>query len=313
MAVRQLVDDATSGVRSVARRCVIAAQPKTNLEVVRTLLAERGIEATATYERPWMGARPIDTVMAMIDSADLVIAVLDDPGSSTNLGFELGYAFARDKKIMVLLPPDSRSVPSDLAWTHHIRANPSDTEGIAFNLDALLAAPEPKRRPYIPERPETYPIGDGADALLDRLSEALQERDPAAVEQIVADALHAGGVTRISVVAEQGPDDSGFDFGIWSDDLESSVGNPLPITVKLQISAWREVKLLVERMTSLTKTRSVDWALLLYGDGPALWDPTLEAQPPVLVYGIRDLVERLRDESFATVISSLRDQAIRAG
>lgn len=313
MAVRQLTDDAQRNRPANARRCFIAAHPKTNLDTIRAILAERGIEATASYERPWIGARPIDTIMVLIDKADLVIAVLDDPASSTDLGFEIGYAFARDKKIMVLLPPDSRSVPSDLAWTHHIWVNPSDTEGIAYNLDALLAAPEPKRNPHIPERPETHPIGDLADALLERLSEALQEHDPSAVEQIVADALRASGVKRISAVDEQGTRDSGFDLGIWSDDLESSVGNPLPVTVKLRISAWREVRILVERTASLTQKRSADWALLLYGDGPSQWDPTLEAEAPVLIYGVRDLVERLRGESFAAVISSLRDRAIRAG
>jgi hypothetical protein len=311
MAVRQLANDAGSDRPTKARRCFIAAHPKTNLDTIRAILAERGIEATASYERPWIGARPIDTVMVLIDRADLVIAVLEDPAASTDLGFEIGYAFARDKKIMVLLPPDSRSVPSDLTWTHHIRANAGDTEGIAYNLDALLVAPEPRRHPHIPESPETYPIGDLADSLLDRLSEALKERDPSAVEQIVADALRASGVKQISVVAERGSRDSGFDLGIWSDDLESSVGNPLPITVKLRVSAWRDMKILIERIASLTRERSVDWALLLYGDGPPQWDPTLEAEAPVLIYRVRDLVERLRGESFAVVISSLRDQAIR--
>src|SRR5687767_5017101 len=150
MAVRQLEGDSQVERSPGARRCFIAAHPKTNLDTIRAILAERGIEATASYERPWIGARPIDTVMALIDNADVVIAVLDDPESSTNLGFELGYAFARDKKILIILPRDARSIPSEIASMHHIRANPGDAEGIAYNLDAQLAAPDPKRRPYIP-------------------------------------------------------------------------------------------------------------------------------------------------------------------
>src|SRR4051794_21657126 len=181
MAVRHVANDAQSEQSPRARRCFIAAHPKTNLDTIRALLAERGIEATASYERPWIGARPIDTVMALIEQADLVIGVLDDPASSTNLGFELGYAFARDKKIMVLLPRDSRSVPSDLAWTYHIRANPTDVEGISFNLDVLLGAPQPQRQPYIPEKPETHPIGDQADLLLERLATAQAQADLTAV------------------------------------------------------------------------------------------------------------------------------------
>ena len=312
MAVRQLAADQPSEPGSRARRCFIAANPKTNLETIRALLAERGIEATASYERPWIGARPIDTIMALIDRADLVIGVLDDPASNTNLGFELGYAFARDKKIMVLLPRDARTVPTDLAWTHHIRANPEDAEGIAYNIDALLASPEPRRQPYIPEEPETRPIGEMAEPLLERLSEALREHDSLAVERIVLDAIRSSGVERVSAGTLTSPD-SGFDLGIWSHDLESSVGNPLLVSVKLRISAWRQVRTLVEQVASLARLRSVDWVLLLVGDGPPEWDPTLEGEEPVLICGIRELVERLRSESFAAVIGSLRDKAIRAG
>src|SRR4051794_5498365 len=122
MAVREIAGDEQSEHSPRAKRCFIAAHPRTNLDTIRALLAERGFEATASYERPWTGARPIDTIMTLIDRADLVIGVLDDPAGSTNLGFELGYAFARDKKIMALLPPDSRAVPPDLAWTHQIQA-----------------------------------------------------------------------------------------------------------------------------------------------------------------------------------------------
>ena len=74
--------------------------------------------------------------------------------------------------------------------------------------------------------------------------------------------------------------------------------------MKLRVSAWRDMKTLIERIASLTRERSVDWALLLCGEGPPQWDPALEAEAPVLIYGVRDLVERLRCESFAVVISS---------
>src|SRR3954447_20339187 len=106
MAVRQIADDAQSEPTPRARRCFIAAHPTTNLETIRALLAERGIEATASYERPWIGARPFDTVMALIEAADLIVAILDDITTGANLLIELGYAIARDKKIMVILPRD---------------------------------------------------------------------------------------------------------------------------------------------------------------------------------------------------------------
>jgi hypothetical protein len=313
MAVRHLTDDAQPDRSTVARRCFIAAHPKTNLDTIRAILAERGIEATASYERPWIGARPLDTVMALIEAADLIVGVLDAPSMDANLLIELGYAIARDKKIMVILPRNSRSVPSDLVSTLYVRANPTDVEAIAYNLDALLAAPAPQRRPYIPAKPETYPIGSQADGLLSRLSVALQTADARELEAIVVDAMRASGVRTVTSTSERSSPDSGFDLGIWSDDLESSVSNPLLIELKLRITSRRDMSIVRDQVASHARARSVDWALILYGEGPPHWDDDSEIESPVLVYRIGDLIERLRRESFALVISSLRDRAIRAG
>jgi nucleoside 2-deoxyribosyltransferase len=307
MAVRQLDDDPQTERSPVGRRCFIAAHPRTNLDTIRAILAERGIEATASYERPWIGARPIDTVMALIDGADLVIGVLDDPSSSTNLGFELGYAFARDKKIMVLLPQDSRTVPSDLAWTHHIRLNPTDSEGIAYNLDAILTGPMPNRQPHIPPAANTHGIGDAADEITERLTVALDEHDGVAFEQIVMDALRASGVAIVKSAGDPPNGHPGPSLGIWSDDLESSVGNPLLIELKMSISSRADLARLRPHVSSYLRARSVEWGLVVYADGP----PWLESVPPVLFLRVAELLSRLRDEGFAEILSDLYGQAIR--
>jgi len=312
MAIRQLEGDPPAERSPGARRCFIAANPATNLDTIRAILAERGIESTASYERPWIGARPLDTVMALIEDSDLMIAVLDDPSTNANLLIEVGYGLARDKKIMVILPRDNRSVPSDLVSTLYIRANPTDVEAITYNLDALLAGPAPKRRPYIPDKVETHPIGATADELLERLSETLQNADGTSLEGIVTDAMRASGVSMITSTSERRSLDGGFDLGIWSDDLESSVSNPLLIDLKLRIASRRDMNVVRDQVASFARARSVDWALILYGEGPPNWDDDVELAPPVLIYRIADLLERLRTESFAVVVSSLRDRAIRA-
>jgi hypothetical protein len=240
-----------------------------------------------------------------------MIAVLDDPSTSANLLIELGYALAHDKKIMVILPRDGGTVPSDLVSTLYVRANPTDADAIEYNLDALLAAPAPKRRPYIPEKPETLPIGALADELLHRLSASLSSHDGAALEQVVVDALRASGV---SIITEaQRRQDPGPDLGIWSDDLESSVGNPLIIEVKAQIPSNDCVLDLRSHVASYVSARNVEWGLVLYGDGPSRHSGELQSVPPVLFLQIGDLVERLRVEGFASIMSHLHSEAIRNG
>jgi hypothetical protein len=310
MAVCQIADEDQPQPASRARRCFIAAHPKANLETIRALLAERGIEATASYERPWIGARPFDTVMALIDQADLVVGVLDDSRTNANLLIELGYAIARDKKIMVILPRDGATVPSDLVSTLYARANPTDADAIVYNLDALLAAPTPNRRPHIPDKPETHPIGPKkADELLQRLSISLDSSDEVALAGIVGDSLRASGVS----IVESAHPDSGFDFGIWSDDLESSVGNPLLIEVKSHMQSAAQARKVRERVEAYVHARNVAWGLVLYGDGPPPDVGDLHSTPPTLLLKISDLIERLRVEGFASTVSRLYDEAIRSG
>jgi hypothetical protein len=194
-----------------------------------------------------------------------------------------------------------------------VHADLTDTDAIAYNLDALLAAPSPKRRPYIPPKADTHPVGDLADNLLERLSKAMDERDGLELERIVVDALGASGISIMTSGQDRGAPDSRFDIGIWSDDLESSVGNPLLIELKLRIPTSRALKVVHEQVKSFARARSVDWALVLYGEGPHFSDPVVESEPPVLFLGVRDLIERLRTDGFGAVMRSLRDQAIRAG
>ena len=312
MAVRQMSDEREAELDSPAHRCFIAARPQTDIGVIRKILTERGIEATASYERPWLGARPLDTVMALIEDADLVIGILDEPTASANILFELGYAFARDKKIMVIQPGSVRSIPSDLAGTLYVRSDLVESEAITYNLDALLAAPMPRRRPYILPEADTHPIGPLADGLLQRLSVAMQTPDGPELERIVEDALRASGVSIVASAGERGRPDSGPDLGIWSDDLESSVGNPLLIEVKALIPSIADARKLRQHVESYVRARNVEWSLLLYGDGPHRIGEALSA-PPLVVLQIGDMIERLRVEGFASIVGHLHSQAIRTG
>jgi hypothetical protein len=312
MAIQQVAQGPLAATAPQAQRCVIAARPKTNIRVIRNILAERGIEGIASYERPWLGARPLDTVTALIDEADLVIGVFDDPSSSTSVSFELGYAYARDKKILLITDRGFGRIPGELSFTLNILADPTDADAIADSLDALLSAPAPRRRPYIPQEAETHPIGDVAGDLLQRLPMAIQAQDGIELERIVADALRASGVAIVTPAREGGLPDSGPDLGVWSDDLESSVGNPFLIEVKTRISSIPDAKRLRQQVKSYVRARNVEWGLVLYGDGPAQISDDL-SEPPLLALRISDLIERLQVEGFASIVGRLHSRAIRNG
>jgi hypothetical protein len=249
--------------------------------------------------------------MTLIEDADLVIGVLDDPAASTNISFELGYAFARDKKILLILDGRFRTVPTDLVSTLHVQSRPNDVEAISYNLDALLAAPAPMRRPYIPEKADTHAIGPLADALLSRLAKALEEHDGLELERIVADALRASSVAAVTTAQDRGLPDTGPDIGIWSDDLESSVGNPLLIEIKTKLRSTRDVRELQQRVEAYMRARNVQWGLVLFGQGQQPVEAAFDADSPVLFLQVGDLLERLRTEGFAKIVGDVHARAIQ--
>jgi len=162
-------------------------------------------------------------------------------------------------------------------------------------------------QPYIPSKAETHAIGDLTDDLVRRLSVAVQDNDGAALERLVADALRDTGVSIIKSAEKSQNGDARPDFGIWSDDLESSLGNPLLIELKMRINGAGDRTRLRKQVESYLRARRVEWGLVLYADGP----PQLESVPPVVFLHVAELLSRLRNEGFAEIMSDLYGQAIR--
>src|SRR5205823_5144656 len=113
-----------------------------------------------------IGTSVADTVTTLIGDSDLVIAVLDDPEGAANVAFELGYAFALEKRLLVLLSHRYRSVPADLRTSFYVHAEPHDVDAVGPAIDQVLAASPPKRAGRTLPLEPTPPIGDLADELL---------------------------------------------------------------------------------------------------------------------------------------------------
>jgi hypothetical protein len=287
--------------------CCVIAPFGTNLNPIKSLLTERGIENYVLYKLPFSGMSVAKNVENDISKSDLVIAVIDSKSLDCNTYYELGYAHGLGKRILIVVPP-GLELPAVLTDTFYIRANTENSEAISFALDqALVAAASKKRRSSHPSYYESHPISavtvQDLTARLEALGEDVTERD---LEQIVISALKAGG---ISVIAQSEKPDTQADMAVWADELSQFTGNPILIEIKRRLATRESVIDATNQVSGYLEKSNSRWALILFLHGEPTTMLNLPTLPSSIMFlSVRDLIERLRNNSFSQVIRELLDR-----
>lgn len=288
------------------KTCYISAPADINLAPLRNTLHARDI-SVFNPDSVSIGESLTDVIGSHLRNVDLVIGILSRERRSDWTLFELGIAWANNRQILLVVPPDaSLQPPWNMPGILMVRASPSGVDAIGFALDQLMSAPARQISSLPPLK--SVSLGASANALLQAASSAILNSDAKGLEDVIGKALedsYLDGIAR-----EAFNKNARADFAVWVDALASTVGNPLLIEVKLRLadrSSMRKAAMKLSEAVAATGTR---FGLLLYGDGPDP-DETIHALPfNVLALSANELLENLRTHSFATVISQLRNRRV---
>jgi hypothetical protein len=293
---------------SSIRKCFISAPARAHLDVLRQALRSRGVSVLVPQDLT-AGTDWSAEISKEIQRADLVIGVLPSaqPTSPWVL-FELGQASALGRRIVLITSPKSEPIPFALHRMLVLRIDLDNADAIGFALDQILSAPSvEKSAPVSPQKALTR-LGPEADVLRAKLDQALAADNELAVSEVVGKALRASGV---DVVVDSTNRESGPDFAIWSDVLESFVGNPFLIEIKLRIRSKRDADEAATRLAQQIAASNSRWGLLLYGEGPEsesdIWN---EVPINVLSLPLRGLLVELRNRAFPEVVRDLRNRRV---
>jgi hypothetical protein len=290
------------------RTCFIAAAAKTDLSVLKQLLRERGIRPIVASEFPGPSISVVDHVEKALDAADFMIAVLDQPASSANVYFEVGLAYAQRKPLLVLVAPQARNLPSDVADLFHVRAQPTDREAIAFALDQVLAAKPQAARPSRAAIQQSKPLGDAADSLLKALHNVTPQTSERRFRDLVVKALQD---SRVGTVARSAHPDTAPDLAVWSDELSPWVGNPLLIEIMGRVALEGSPTSYYARLAKYLEHSNAQWALLIAPTQAADYYRQFAAQfPTILFIELEELFQNLRKRSFGDIIRDLRNRKV---
>lgn len=283
----------------------LAASARINLTVIKEELQKRGINPITAYDIPSLGLSIVDQIEKGIKESDLFIAVIPKD-YSPNVFFEMGLAHALRKRILLIVSPELKEVPSDMTSKMYLRSSPYNREAIAFALNQLLARKELKTFRPKKYHDQGHPIGDLADAYLEKLQEKGGYIKGRKLEELVVEILRESGVSTVTQSTQR---DAGIDLAVWSDDLQTIVGNPLLIDVKSGIRTHNDLKKALNQVEKYCIKSGTKWALMLLSTAV----PSIPVVGGVLALTLTELLERLRTRTFAEVIRELRNKQVHGG
>jgi hypothetical protein len=256
------------------------------------------------FELEITGANFREQIEIAIRKADFFIAVLTK-NSNSNVFFELGYAWAKIKRI-VLLQNEEFELPANLSGFTIIKIDLRDRTKLSSVLNDFLK----KEKPFKSRGEEivkTRPLSSRASDLIRHLRNLEVRATHEEFEKILATAFRDSG---IKVFAEpQGPD-HGYDFALWLDELNHLIGNPFLVEIKTRLS--RAAAIIIKNRFLQQRNAEVGKALLvvfLNGPEQAITSESL-GSPLVLFIPAIHLLSELERRSFVELVRSERNRLV---
>jgi hypothetical protein len=282
--------------------CYISAGGLIDLSLLRQVLAEKQVEVLAPWTSDKPGFTPPEAAAMAMNRADFVVGVLTGGAGDQSVFFELGYACALNKPIVVI-GDDRAKLPTVLSSALFVPNGISNLEGLRFNLEHLLAAPagverhramaRARHRKATPSPAEPLrPVRVTGHALQKQVAELLRS-------------------TGSAVVTESRHPDKGADFALWIEELASLVGNPILVEVKSDLGEPGAAQRASDQAHKFLALSGARMLLIVYGQGP----PNEElnkyfASPVLFFYRWREFESDIQKQGIVRVIEQLRNRLL---
>lgn len=232
------------------KTCFISAPFGVDTSLIRSALEANGIrwldQTSLGLSTSWL--EKLDSVL---QRTDFICAVLPETRHG-NILFELGIAYGKGKPILVFVGP-SADVPADLTSLTYVRANATDANVIDRALVTFLTHAKKRRQSRTPlgSTPKTKSIQTSTTFY----GHELEQRTASLLQD-------AGFIVSLPTEAK----DTGADFAVWADDLQSALGNPLLVEVKGGSLTRQRIEAAAARLRLYVEKTHGRCALLVYWD-----------------------------------------------
>ncbi len=289
----------------------ISAPASVDTSKLRETLELRGFDPFTLEDAEAAGRSISDLIEDSIDSADLILVVVPHHGTrNPNVFIELGYALAKKKRILALVPPDEELFLGDVPY---LRTELDNQEAIGVGLDQVLAAPKGKgkgksRKDSVKK---TKPLGAAADRLIEEIRANRGQMTETEFLDVVRRAIEESGVS--TVVGKLASADRGVDLAVWSDDLEPLIKNPVVIELKSRLQGKKHFEQAIAQLTRALDMSRTQLGLLIYTASDGDIDQEALHDPRILVFSLEEFLRLLKEKGFGDLLRHARNVRVHAG
>jgi hypothetical protein len=291
--------------------CFVLAPRDVDTTSLRRALFERNVSVrddnSLLASMRWQEARE-----SAISAVDFVCVVISDGPADPNVLLDLGVAIGAGRPLLLFVDPNAE-LPVAIRDRPYARASLDSAEALRFHLDAFLKNAG-KPRPIYPNEllnERSTLTAANARAAFDQIGAWEAGTRLPTEHEIVALLTRLFGTLNWEFSTVSNPESAETDradVAVWIDELQTAVGNPLLIEVKIYPSVTPET--IHSFQHRLQELRSHMGLLVCWEKGNTSLAPGEWQQPVVVVMGLRELVETLARGTFAQTMLSRRSSTI---
>ncbi|HEV3340613.1 MAG TPA: restriction endonuclease [Pirellulales bacterium] len=293
----------------VKQTCFLSAPYGQNIESVLRVLGDSGVDVMR-LDNLVPGAEIAESVRLAVQEADFFCAILPEGSSNANVLFELGIAAGLEKALFLIVEPGV-DLPLDLRGLPYVRASLSDRNSLASRIP-------PSLRTFLngdreEERPPRVACEVDLDAARSRISEILsleagQRAGP--FEAFVRDLLTEAGYVVSGVSSSKG---TGTDLAVWIDDVESVLGNPVLVELKMAAEDQTPSEGDLRQLRAYMASGAARCGLLVTtAPRPTSMPETAPGWPLVFYFGAEELAVFVAAGSLPDELIARRNRAVHA-
>ncbi len=287
-------------------KCFISAPFGEDIKPIISILKDNDVDVISPFDLEYQPISIFDQVKKEMRKSDFIIVVLPAGGTNENLFLELGIAIGLGKKVILFAPPNS-IMPYDSKNFLTIQSSPDNSEAFQFLLEQIKEISFKKEKSKTIKRKSGKPLGAKANLYLDKIEYGINLSEYQLVE-IVKDIFYDVG---IKVLSESKNFKTNVDMAIWSDYLNSYLGNPIIIEIKRRLTNVDKITSQIRNYLSLSNSKSA--IIISFDKEKNNADVKSFADPSIFYLNIFDLLEDLKESTFEDIIIKMRNRRIHRG
>jgi nucleoside 2-deoxyribosyltransferase len=293
-------------------KCFISFSANEKIKPLAELLLQRNILVEDAFSLPDNSYPIYDAISERIRQADFIIVLLSLEHPNSNVFYELGFAKALDKPIFLIIN-DSGVIPPELSELVYVRASPKDINVISFTLDKFLNNLNRGTLRTLLKQKDFHKNIEITNIYSEKhthLPSSVPQNEVMAIERITE------LLSRQKIIFETGVAFGSkiADISLWVDSLESNLGNPILMEIKIGHLTEKSLKLAEDQLIKLIQNTNARIGLLIYGDKDNRHFASSKLLSPLIIrFEYRDFISKLSKCPLDLIILSERDRMAHEG